>query len=87
MIVISAVVIALQIAVSVVTLVQKDHSESKLSLWLFGPLLFARLFSGLSRDVRSGSSPGSGWTNQGLVTKPLLHCLGLCNWGPCPVGR
>jgi hypothetical protein len=25
----------------------------------------AQLFSGLSRDVRSGSSPGSGWATQG----------------------
>jgi hypothetical protein len=25
----------------------------------------AKLFAGLSRDVRSGSSPGSGWATQG----------------------
>jgi hypothetical protein len=33
-------------------------------------------FSGLSRDVRSGSSPGSGWCQSRLVPKPLLSCLG-----------
>ena len=32
-----------------------------------------QLFSGLSRDVWSGSSPGSGWAT---VPKPLLRCLG-----------
>ena len=26
---------------------------------------YAQLFSGLSRDVQSGSSPGSGWATQG----------------------
>ena len=33
----------------------------------------AQLFSGLSRDVGSGSSPGSGWP---LVRKQLLRGLG-----------
>jgi hypothetical protein len=27
--------------------------------------IVAQLFSGLSRDVPSGSSPGSGWATQG----------------------
>ena len=36
----------------------------------------AQLFSGLSRDVGSGSSPGSGWATQGHSVKPLLYCLG-----------
>ena len=39
----------------------------------------AQQFSGLSRDVRSGSSSGSGWALkdiQRLVPKLLLHCLG-----------
>ena len=46
----------------------------------------AQLFSGLSRDDRSGSSLGSGWARQGhyetcpsimsTCPKPLLNCLG-----------
>ena len=37
----------------------------------------AQLFSGLSRDVRLGSSPGPIKDIQTLIfPKPLLHCLG-----------
>ena len=35
----------------------------------------AQLLSGLSRDVPSGSSLGSGRATHGLVPKPLLRCL------------
>jgi hypothetical protein len=50
----------------------------------------AQLFSGLSKDVRSGSSPGSGWATHGhLETFPqatrALSCL--CAYDNCPVGR
>ena len=43
--------------------------------------MLSQLFSGLSRDVRSDSSLGSGWARslkdiQRLVLKPLLRCLG-----------
>jgi hypothetical protein len=40
-------------------------------IWGVSPILCqvgsvaAQLFSGLSRDVRSGSNPGSGWATQG----------------------
>ena len=37
----------------------------------------AQLFSGLSRDVRSGSSLGSGWATQGH-SEPLLCCCLDC---------
>ena len=50
----------------------------------------AQLFSGLSRDVWSGSSPGSGWATQGNSetcpeATPALSWL--CVYGRCPVGR
>ena len=39
------------------------RSSQTLSGWMGS--VAAQLFSGLSRDVRSGSSPGSGWATQG----------------------
>ena len=50
------------------------HSFQALSGWMGS--VAAQLFSGLFRDVRSGSSLGSGWDIQRLVPKPLLRCLG-----------
>jgi hypothetical protein len=52
-------------------------SSQALSEWMGS--IAAQLFSGLSTDVRSGSSPGSCGPFkhiQKLVPKPLLHCLG-----------
>jgi hypothetical protein len=61
-------------------------SADPLKLCPVGRCIAAQLFSGLSRDVRSGSSLDSGWDIQGhsrtfkdiqrLVLKPLLLCLG-----------
>ena len=51
-----------------------------LSGWMVS--IDAQLFSGLSRDVRSCLSPGSGWATQGhsvtcpVVTPALSVCLG-----------
>ena len=39
------------------------RSSQALSGWMRS--VAAQIFSGLSRDVRSGSSPGSGWATQG----------------------
>ena len=53
------------------------RSSQALSGWMGS--IAAQLFSGLSRDVRLGSSSGSGWALkdiQRLVPKLLLHCLG-----------
>ena len=53
------------------------RSSQALSGWMGS--IAAQLFSGLSRDVRSGSSPGCGWVTQGhseTFPKPLLRCLG-----------
>ena len=52
------------------------RSSQTLSDWMGN--IAAQLFSGHSRDVRSGSSLGSGWDPQDiqrLVLMPLLHCL------------
>ena len=48
------------------------RSCQALSGWMGS--VVAQLFSGFSRDVRSGSSPGSGWTTQ--EHSELLRCLG-----------
>ena len=50
----------------------------------------AQLFSGLSRDVWSGSCPSSGWATQGHSetcpeATPALSLL--CAYGRCPIGR
>jgi hypothetical protein len=69
------------------------RSSQALSGWMGN--VTAQLFSGLSRNVKSGSSPGSGWATQGhsesLVAKPLLRCRGcvlrvvvLLEWEPSP---
>ena len=54
------------------------RSSQTLSGWM--GIVAAQIFSGFSRDVRLGSSPGFGWATQGhsetSVQKPLLHCLG-----------
>jgi hypothetical protein len=45
---------------------------------LDGECCCSAIYSGLSRDVRSGSSPGSGWATQGhteTCPEPLLSCL------------
>ena len=52
-------------------------SADPLQLWMAS--VTTQLFSGLSRDVRSGSSlalAGSLKDIQRLVPKPVLHCLG-----------
>ena len=55
------------------------RSSQALSGWMGS--IVTQLISGLSRDVRSGSSPGSGWATQGhSETCPeyntLLCCIG-----------
>ena len=52
------------------------HHSPKLSGWMGS--VDAQLFSGFSRDVRSGISQNSGWAEliQRLVLKPLLRCVG-----------
>ena len=54
------------------------RSSQALSGWIWS--LAAQLFSRLSRDVRSGSSPGSGWATQGHSetcpeATPALSCV------------
>ena len=54
-------------------------SSQALSGWMWS--IAAQLFSGLFRDVRLGSSPGSGWANQGPLSRShycivLAVCLG-----------
>ena len=44
----------------------------------------AQLFSGLSRDVRSGSSPGSGWATQGHCIGCVLRAIVLLEYEPSP---
>ena len=54
-------------------------SSQALSGWMGS--VAAQLFSGLSRDVRSGSSLGSGWATQGHSCAVLAMFLGLlCCW-------
>ena len=61
------------------------RSTQALSSWKGS--VAAQLFSGHSRDVRSGSSPSSGWATQGhseTCPELVLCCLGCVprSWGP-----
>ena len=64
------------------------RSSQSLSGWMGS--IAAQLFSGLSTDVRSGSSPDFGWATQGQSetcpkATPVLSWL--CAYGHCPVGE
>ena len=64
------------------------RSSQALSGWMGS--VAAQLFSGLSKDDRSGSSPGFGWSSQEHSetcpeATPALSWL--CAKGSCPVGR
>jgi hypothetical protein len=62
--------------ISVVSFILLCRSSQELSGWMGS--VAAQLFSGLSRDVRSVSSPVARplKDNQRLAPKPLLRCLG-----------
>ena len=51
-------------------------STQALSVWMGS--VAAQLFSGLSRNARSGSSPGSGWATQGHSDLYRNHSLVVC---------
>ncbi|XP_051558506.1 complex I assembly factor TIMMDC1, mitochondrial isoform X1 [Myxocyprinus asiaticus] len=62
-------------------------SSQALSGWI--GTVSGQPFSGLSRDVRLGSSPGSGWATQGhsqSCPQATFALSWLCAWGHCPVG-
>ena len=69
-----------------ISLIVLCRSSQALSGWMGS--VAAQLFSGLSRDVWLGSSPGSGWDTQGhSQTCPESHscvvlamCLGFLSW-------
>ena len=62
------------------------RSSQALSGWMGS--VAAQVFSGLFRDVQSGSSPGSGWITQGhseTCPKAPPAMSWLCAQGRCPV--
>ena len=63
------------------------RSSQALSGWMGS--VAAQIFSGISRDVRVGSSLGSGWATQGhseTCPKATPAVSWLCALGRCPVG-